>query len=265
MNNFDKKVLFFDIDGTLLVTQEHLVVKSTIKILKELHQRDDIDIYISSGRSLNATGDIDIIKPYFTGFNVANGCSIFINGKELFRNSIDSNEVRTLVKEFETKEISYVLVQPLEFYARFFNDDIKKDFSSVMHGPAHIIKNKKDICYDDIIEIWILDTRETIEIFEAKYANLTFFKWGPYGCDVLKKGASKAIGIKKIIELQGYDYNKTYAFGDSDNDLPMFEIVKYSIAMGQANDNAKEKATYVTKPIKEDGLAYAIKEYVLKK
>ena len=264
MNNFDKKVIFFDIDGTLLITREHLIMPSTITILDKLSKMDDIDLYISSGRSIMAMDDIDIIKPYFTGFNAANGCSIFINGEEKYINPINKDILKTLLDHLEEHQISYVLLQPLNFYTRYFSKDIEKLFSNAIKIPYHKINSPKDICYDNIIEIWILDRKEVINELEKQFTNLTFYSWGEVGCDVVAMNASKAVGIKEIINLQGYDFNKTYAFGDSDNDVPMFNAVKYSIAMGQGNAKAKNSATYITKPLKEDGLEYGINEFVLK-
>ena len=59
-----------------------------------------------------------------------------------------------------------------------------------------------------------------------------------------------------------YDINNTYAFGDSDNDVPMFKLCKTSIVMGKCTDKARAAATYITDLIEEEGLAKAVKKYV---
>jgi hydroxymethylpyrimidine pyrophosphatase-like HAD family hydrolase len=46
----------------------------------------------------------------------------------------------------------------------------------------------------------------------------------------------------------------TYAFGDGLNDLEMFELVKYPVAMGNAFDIVKKSASYVTTSNDEDGI-----------
>ena len=54
-----------------------------------------------------------------------------------------------------------------------------------------------------------------------------------------------------------------YAFGDGFNDLEMFAEVDYSIAMGNGCDLLKERATYVTDSIHENGIYNALKNLKL--
>ncbi|WP_249028961.1 HAD family hydrolase [Tannockella kyphosi] len=50
-------------------------------------------------------------------------------------------------------------------------------------------------------------------------------------------------------------------FGDGENDLTMFDAVKYPIAMGNAMDNVKKAAYEVIKTNNEDGIACFLKKY----
>ena len=52
------------------------------------------------------------------------------------------------------------------------------------------------------------------------------------------------------------------AIGDNFNDLSMIEYAKVGIAMGNAPDEIKQKAFYVTKTNEEDGVAYAINKFI---
>ena len=63
----------------------------------------------------------------------------------------------------------------------------------------------------------------------------------------------------------GYNQENTFAFGDSDNDVPMFRAVNTSIAMGKSTPMAIKAATYQTLLLEDAGLAKAVKKYVLKK
>ena len=53
------------------------------------------------------------------------------------------------------------------------------------------------------------------------------------------------------------------AVGDSFNDLPMLRASGLSIAMGNAPEQVKAEADFVAPTVEEDGLAFAIREYVL--
>lgn len=73
--------------------------------------------------------------------------------------------------------------------------------------------------------------------------------------------AVKAQESKKILAYYGIDINEAMAFGDGGNDVEMLEAVKYGIAMGNANDNLKQIADFITLDVDNDGIAYALKQY----
>ncbi len=52
--------------------------------------------------------------------------------------------------------------------------------------------------------------------------------------------------------------------GDSENDLSMIEYAGLGIAMGNASDLVKQKADYTTDSNDEEGVANAIKKFILK-
>ena len=263
MNNKDKKVLFFDVDGTLVNSNTMKIEKSTKEILAYLAKRDDIDMYVSTGRTYEGLTEIEEIKPYLTGYNLANGCQIYIGNQEVFTDPIDEKILEKLVKEFEEKKISYVLLESGFVYKHYFNEDLRQVFDNIIKVDYKEVKSFADVKIDKIIEIWVLEIHPIVDELIKEYPTLTFYKWGNYGCDVVKQGASKALGIKRIIDICGYDLKNTFAFGDADNDVPMLKYAATSIAMGQGNDNAKKAATYVTDRIENDGLKKAIEKYVL--
>ena len=51
------------------------------------------------------------------------------------------------------------------------------------------------------------------------------------------------------------------AFGDSMNDYEMIEKAGNGIAMGNAVDKLKEVADYVTRPIEEEGVNFALRHF----
>ena len=58
----------------------------------------------------------------------------------------------------------------------------------------------------------------------------------------------------------GIDTHEVVAFGDAENDLEMFKLAGASVAMGQADDEVKAAADYVSKANYEDGVAYALEQ-----
>jgi len=81
--------------------------------------------------------------------------------------------------------------------------------------------------------------------------------------EVMNKGVSKGNAIKILCELYDIDKNEVIAIGDNENDISMIEYAGMGVAMGNASDNVKEKADYVTGDYLEDGVAQAIEKFVL--
>lgn len=260
----NKKVIFFDIDGTLLTPGKRIVEPSTIQILQELSIRDDVDLYVSSGRAKETLGEITHILPYFRGLNLANGGQVIIDGKE-YLYPFMRKDVEPFITYLNANQISYAVMTSKSNLRMYFRDDIKKGIDAEVKCEYQLLTVDDDFYFDDIIELWILDMNDKIEVLKTLFPNLTFFNWGNFGCDVVPNGRSKASGIKTIIELMNYNYDLTYAIGDSDNDVPMFKAVKTSIAMNNGSLNAKNAATFITDDVQNDGVKKAIDNYIIKK
>ncbi len=71
----------------------------------------------------------------------------------------------------------------------------------------------------------------------------------------------KSVSIKAIVDYFGGNYEDVVVFGDEKNDLSMFSDEWTSIAMGNAIDELKKKATYVTKNAWDDGIYYACQHF----
>lgn len=76
-------------------------------------------------------------------------------------------------------------------------------------------------------------------------------------------GVDKGTGVERILRLLGRDVRGTFAFGDSENDLPLFRVAETCVAMGNAMDVLKEQADYVTGHAAEDGIEQALRHFGL--
>ena len=76
--------------------------------------------------------------------------------------------------------------------------------------------------------------------------------------EMVPKGFSKGTGIKRLCELKGIDITDTIAIGDGANDVDMFEVAGFSVAMGNGASRAKDAADHVTSTLHEDGIQNAL-------
>jgi Cof subfamily protein (haloacid dehalogenase superfamily) len=96
-----------------------------------------------------------------------------------------------------------------------------------------------------------LGTRATARRSQAYYLDVT-----PFGFD-------KGEAVRRIAHRLSIPLEETAVIGDQANDLPMFAIAGTRIAMGNAIDDVKAMAEFVTRDNEQDGWAAAIDDYVL--
>lgn len=77
--------------------------------------------------------------------------------------------------------------------------------------------------------------------------------------EIVHKNASKGAALKYIAEKTDTDPDRIICFGDSDNDLSMFRYAGISVAMGNATDSLKKRATFITSSNNSDGIAVFFK------
>ena len=77
-------------------------------------------------------------------------------------------------------------------------------------------------------------------------------------CDCSTIGFDKGDGIAYLLKYFHIDKENAYAFGDGYNDQAIFREVGHGIAMGNAVDVLKQKATYITASIDQDGILKAL-------
>lgn len=74
---------------------------------------------------------------------------------------------------------------------------------------------------------------------------------------------TKKVGIEAVLGRLGPAAGTTYGFGDSENDLTLFSEVDVSVAMGNAIPSVKERASYVTDSVLDDGVATGLERLSL--
>ena len=80
---------------------------------------------------------------------------------------------------------------------------------------------------------------------------------------ITHREATKKGGLERLLKMIGVPGGKVVGFGDGGNDVPLFEVVGYRVAMSTAPDTLKSMANEVALSVEEDGVARVIEELFL--
>lgn len=99
------------------------------------------------------------------------------------------------------------------------------------------------------------------KISSEYYSNYTLVRSTPYFFEVLNKSASKGSSLLLLMNKLGVDKQEVMCIGDQNNDISMFDTAGVCIAMENATDELKSRATFITSCNNSDGVAKAIEKY----
>lgn len=250
----EKCILFFDIDGTLIDSNTHLIPATTKKALHLLRAQGHC-LCIATGRSMNSVVDSNIHKLIdWDLFICNNGQAIYDqNRKAIHITPISSTAVYACIKKAEQMNSPLLIMSETAILTReansytltshqFFKERIPP-VQPYLGTPVVMMMayGPHDYDYKEYKSI------EGIHVIpgQSLYA------------DIVREDCNKAFGIEKIISM--YPNRKRIAFGDSANDIEMLSYVDVGIAMGNAIAELQSIADRVTETVHNDGIYTALK------
>lgn len=254
-----KKIVFFDIDGTLLDHEKNLP-SSTKKAIEQLKE-NGVFVAIATGRapfmfeSIRKELDIDSYVSF-------NGQLVVFENEVIYENPLNEQEIHRLY--LHSKENGHPLI--------FMDQNTMK--SSVPHHKyieesmqslkfPHPEMDEKFYQSNKVYQSLIFCEPSDEHKYTSEFSQFHFVRWHHFSADVLPQGGSKAEGIKKMIEKIGFNIKDAFAFGDGLNDIEMLQAVGTGVAMGNAVEEAKAHADLVTKDVSNEGIWYGLKELEL--
>lgn len=270
-----QKTVFFDIDGTLIdPATDFKIPDSALLAIKKLQKQGHLAV-INTGRTPSFMEPC-IINAGFDGFIYGCGTMISYHGETLMHVSLSDETVGNLVNMLRKCKIDGVLEGEKKCYFDYNGTIYDPFFKEMSQAPAYERDNFE--CENKSVDkLYIFcGTYSDFDSFHSFFKKeFHFIDRGGGFYELIPYGYSKATGISLLIEkLRNEALEKkldvmpsmeeTYSIGDSTNDLPMLEATKKSIAMGNSMKEILPMVDYVTKRVEEDGIAYAIENYILK-
>lgn len=254
------KVIFFDIDGTLVPMGKPHILDSTVKAFKALRSKG-IHIVICTGRHITEISEGNDLSDYdFDGIIATTGqYCLDANKKPFYTKTMNEHQHAEIISLFEEKKYSVVIKTATEEYLNVLTPICKEtyDFFGMKYRP------EKKYNGEDIYQALIFASEEERKKLEEEMTDLEFTSWFPTATDIIPRGGGKVPGIDAYLEKENIDISETMAFGDGENDIEMLRHVHIGIAMGNANESVKNVADYITEESDKDGIYHALKHFDL--
>lgn len=260
----NKKIVFFDIDGTLIDEETLTIPESTIEALKLLRSNGHL-AFINTGRTAPQINSLKKLLE-FDGFICGCGTYIEYGDKVLLHKSLGLDYTPKIIASLKKHKLDGVLESINGVYYDSVENIRHKEVLKVMENHRNDGIYNDETWYDENLDIdklvIFLNDDSDFNGFYEEFKNLfDFIKRSDDFYELVPLNYSKATGIEFIINHLNIPFENTHAIGDSTNDLTMLKYVKNSIAMGNSNPVLFDLVTYKTKHLNEDGIYHALKHF----
>lgn len=196
----------------------------------------------------------------FDGYVMLNG-QICLDGEKqlVYDFPIAAEDTKRMIAVFEEKKIPVMLVGLNRMYINFVDEKVRAAQKAISTAVPKVGSYNGENVYQFIV----YDSEGKVQQLMENLTDCKENVWNPMAFDIIPKRGGKAAGIRQILEHFKIGQEEIMAFGDGDNDIDMLRYAHIGVAMGNAGENVKTHADYVTACVDDDGIYKALKVYGL--
>ncbi len=273
-NNYKKtKILFTDLDGTLLNSQKQ-ISDYTREILDKWTKAGH-KLVLCSGRDINSVNSVkEYLKLSYPGMYLIgyNGGQIVDceTGSTLYRTALSYEQIIPIMQEAKKQGLHIHTYSDTHIISPFDDEELRY-YRRVIKTPVIFSEDAGEVkengtCKCITIE---LHDREKTEVFRksllpfAEKEGISMIYSNPYYLEIFPSVSGKGAAVKRLCEILNIDPALSVAAGDEENDISMIEAAGMGIAMKNGCEDIKMAATLITDHDNDhDGLAYALYDLI---
>ncbi|AIY84846.1 MAG: Cof-type HAD-IIB family hydrolase [Clostridium baratii] len=271
------KLICIDMDGTLLKDKK-TVSEENLNSIK-LAIKKGVKVVITTGRIYDCAKMYSEKIGLDTPIIASNGAFIGYKDKVIYNNPLKKEDILKFLevtkkhglKAYLTANFGIISQEELaedhvykilnktlkdeEKVKLIVSDDIKEEIEKF---DGEILKG---VCADKNNKVNLIKAREELESLNTNMEIVS--SWND-NFEVMRNGSTKGDAVRYLANYFGIDKEEVMCIGDSENDLSMIKYAGTGVAMGNASEDIKSVADYVTDTNVNDGVAKAINKFVLK-
>ncbi len=244
------KIVFFDIDGTLLDPATKRISPKTVEALNRLQEKGIMRCVVT-GRPPASLPDFGQL--HFDVMATFNGCFCCTDTAVIHSNPIDPADVRKVLQNAAAlgRPVSIALRDRLA--ANGIDKDLA-DYYGLAGLTLTVAEDFDQCCREDIYQIMLGSQENEYPAIMQGLENVKLAVSWERAVDVIPASGGKGSAISHILEYYHLDPAQALAFGDHHNDIEMLQAVGTGVAMGNATTQLKAIADDVCGPVSKDGI-----------
>lgn len=269
-DRFDALIL--DVDGTLTGSDRQISERTRNAII-EIQKRGK-SVAIASGRSIAGIRHIasQIALEEYGGYVIAYNGTTVVNcktGECIFNQTLAPDLIAPIyeaAKNLSVEIMAYKDSAKEMIAGNGVNQYVAADAEACRVAIRETDQFVKEINFP-INKIFLSGEPEQMKEVEKEMqkrfgAQLNVFRSDPYYVELLPKYIDKGVAADKLVKHLDVTKDRVICVGDSYNDLPMLRYAGLGVAMGNASDEVREQADYVTGSNDEDGIVTIIEKFM---
>ncbi len=262
------RLVAVDLDGTLLNSDFELTPGAKEAISRA--RRIGVEITLCTGRmfaSARRYADklgLDLPLITYQGAFVKTSKS----GKILYQRCVPLEYAREVISEGQSRKMTANVYLNDNLYVEKITPQAR-DYARMARVNARAVGDLLKFVKEPPIKVLLIGDETELQKLEKrlkrKYrGELYITRSMPYYLEFLHPEATKGLGLQEVAREIGVAKDEIMAIGDSWNDIEMFRYAGFAVAMGNACEEVKTLADYITAPNYEGGVAEALQKLVLK-
>ena len=253
------KIIFFDIDGTLVDMQKKQISEKAVEALRKL-KKNGIKICIATGRPMVCLPRFEGVE--FDAYVTFNGSYCYDAAGVIFSNPIAPEDVDRIIKNAAQIGRPVSVATADRVAANGWDQDLA-DYFTLAHQVLTVAPDFEAVCREPVYQVMLGYRQGDEQSLLAGTKGIKITTAWERAADVIPAKGGKGLGIQKLLEHYGLDKSQALAFGDGNNDIEMFQAVGTGVAMGNATPNLKAVADALCGHVAQDGIYHYCLEHKL--
>ena len=244
------RIVFFDIDGTLIDMERKEISEKTLEALRRLKERDVL-LCLATGRGPLTLPRFEGVE--FDAFLTFNGSYCFNREETIFSNPLPGEDVRTLIRNAAALGRPVSIATRDRMAANGRDQDLV-DYYAFAKREVEVAPDFDRAAGEEVYQVMLGCRKADYPLLLRGTCRAKIASWWDRAADIIPADGGKGVGIGKILAYYHLDRAQALAFGDGDNDIEMLQAVGRGIAMGNASQGLKAVADDVCGPVAQDGI-----------